>query len=52
VAYTINLDEPVTPRPGSDAQSAEWIADWKNRRLAFNHAQILADAERARFNKS
>ena len=47
VAYTIMLDEPATPRPGSDAQSAEWVADWKNTRLAFDHAQILADAERA-----
>jgi 8-oxo-dGTP diphosphatase len=46
VAYTIMLDEAIRPRPGSDAQSAEWVADWKNTRLAFNHAQILADAER------
>ena len=35
------------PRAGSDAQSAEWITDWKNKKLAFNHADILADAERA-----
>jgi hypothetical protein len=47
VAYTVILDKPTTPRPGSDAQSAEWIADWKNKKLAFNHAEILADAERA-----
>jgi 8-oxo-dGTP diphosphatase len=47
IAYTIILKEQPTPRPGSDAQSAEWIADWKNKKLAFNHAEILAHAERA-----
>jgi 8-oxo-dGTP diphosphatase len=46
VAYTIMLNEQTTPRPGSDAQSAVWVEDWKNTRLAFNHAEILADAER------
>src|SRR4029453_11891624 len=52
VAYTIMLNEQTTPRPGSDAQSAVWVEDWKNTRLAFNHAEILADAERSRTRKS
>jgi 8-oxo-dGTP diphosphatase len=45
VAYAILIDRPTTPRAGSDAQAAEWIADWKNKKLSFNHAEILADAE-------
>jgi 8-oxo-dGTP diphosphatase len=47
IAYTILIDRPTTPRAGSDAQAAEWVADWKTKKLAFNHAEILADAERA-----
>jgi hypothetical protein len=47
IAYTILIDKPTSPRAGSDAQGAEWIADWKNKKLAFNHAEIVADAERA-----
>jgi 8-oxo-dGTP diphosphatase len=46
VAYTVIFDGQTAPRPGSDAQSAEWVADWKNKKLAFDHAQILTDAER------
>jgi 8-oxo-dGTP diphosphatase len=46
VAYTVMVDRPSTPRAGSDAQRAEWIEDWKSKKLAFNHAEILADAER------
>jgi 8-oxo-dGTP diphosphatase len=46
VAYTIMLDGLSTPRAGSDAQSAEWVEDWKSKRLAFDHAEILAEAER------
>ena len=47
VAYTIMLDRQISPRPGSDAQSAEWVADWKKEALAFNHAEIVVEAERA-----
>ena len=47
VAYTIMLDKQITPRPGSDALSAEWVAEWRKEILAFDHAEILADAERA-----
>ncbi len=31
---------------GDDAQSAEWFAPAKSRPLAFDHADILADARR------
>lgn len=33
---------------GDDAADAEWVADWRSVPLAFDHARILADAERVR----
>jgi 8-oxo-dGTP diphosphatase len=45
VAYATRLPAAVAPRPGSDAASAEWVGDWRNLALAFDHAKILADAE-------
>jgi 8-oxo-dGTP diphosphatase len=44
IAYGITLERPEEPQPGSDAEAAEWVSDWKKVRLAFNHAEILADA--------
>jgi 8-oxo-dGTP diphosphatase len=29
-----------------DAAAAEWVADWRREKLAFDHAQIIADAEK------
>jgi 8-oxo-dGTP diphosphatase len=46
VAYAAILDQVVKPHAGSDAKSAEWVSDWRDRQLAFNHAEILNDAER------
>ena len=34
------------PHAGDDAAAAEWVADWRAAGLAFDHAQILSDAER------
>ncbi|MCZ7593984.1 MAG: NUDIX hydrolase [Hyphomicrobium sp.] len=31
---------------GDDAAAAEWVADWRAETLAFDHALIIADAER------
>jgi 8-oxo-dGTP diphosphatase len=31
---------------GDDAAAAEWVADWRRQTLAFDHAQIIADAEK------
>jgi 8-oxo-dGTP diphosphatase len=31
---------------GDDAATAEWVADWRREKLAFDHAQIIADAEK------
>jgi 8-oxo-dGTP diphosphatase len=46
IAYTVTLDRVAEPRAGSDAESADWIGDWTKERLAFNHEQILIDAQR------
>src|SRR5262245_20528752 len=32
--------------PGDDAAAAEWVADWRSQKLAFDHAQIIGDAEK------
>lgn len=45
VAYATTLEAPVNPQAGSDAASAEWVADWRHLELAFDHAKILGDAE-------
>lgn len=31
---------------GDDAAAADWVADWKKAELAFDHAKVVADAER------
>jgi 8-oxo-dGTP diphosphatase len=31
---------------GDDAESAEFVADWRGLKLAFDHNKIVADAER------
>ena len=31
---------------GDDSAAAEWVADWRREKLAFDHAQIIADAEK------
>ena len=33
------------PQAGDDAAEAEWVEDWRSTKLAFDHAQILKDAE-------
>jgi len=44
-AYVTILPRAVTPKAGSDAAVAEWVEDWRRGELAFDHAQILRDAE-------
>jgi 8-oxo-dGTP diphosphatase len=36
----------ATAMAGDDAAAAEWVEDWRQMELAFDHANILADAER------
>jgi 8-oxo-dGTP diphosphatase len=45
-AFLAKLKAAAPPTAGDDAASAEWVADWRGLRLAFDHAQILEDAER------
>jgi 8-oxo-dGTP diphosphatase len=44
VVFTTTLERAPSPQPGSDAEGAEWIADWRRLKLAFDHAQIIHDA--------
>lgn len=39
----------LEPRAGDDARDAVWIANWRKRELAFDHREILEDAERFLF---
>ena len=45
VAFFAVLPRAATPQAGSDAAGAEWVDDWRKLTLAFDHAQILDDAE-------
>ncbi len=39
------------PLAGDDAAAAEWVKDWRRQKLAFDHADILADAARLRASR-
>jgi 8-oxo-dGTP diphosphatase len=45
VAFLARVDG-AEPKAGSDAAAAAWVGDWRSLKLAFDHALILADAER------
>ncbi len=47
VAYLASIDRAEV-QAGDDAAAAEWVADWRSQTVAFDHAQILADAEALR----
>ena len=46
VAYVSRLPDTPSPKAGSDAEAAEWAQNWRALDLAFDHAKIIADAER------
>lgn len=46
VVYMTRFAEPPEAKAGDDAEDAEWVADWKTKTLAFDHAIIIADAEK------
>jgi len=48
VAFSAVLPRALTLQAGSDAEGAEWVADWRKLALAFDHAKILEDAEALR----
>jgi len=45
IAYLVLVGTPE-PKGGSDAISAEFVDNWRGKKLAFDHAQIVADALR------
>jgi len=46
VAFMTRLAHAPLPRAGSDAEAAEWLENWREVELAFDHARIIADAEK------
>ena len=46
IAYLALLPVASKPVAGSDAAAAEWVENWRDCNLAFDHARIIADAER------
>ena len=46
IAYLTLLPHAPSPQAGSDAEAAEWVKDWRGLELAFDHAKIIADAEK------
>ena len=45
LAFTARLDRG-SPAAGDDAAAVEVVADWRRVEMAFDHAKIVADAER------
>jgi 8-oxo-dGTP diphosphatase len=46
VAYLARVPGAPAPKAGSDAAAAEWVKDWRELNLAFDHATIIADADK------
>jgi 8-oxo-dGTP diphosphatase len=46
IVYMTLLPHAPRPKAGSDAEAAEWVKDWRALELAFDHAEIIADAEK------
>jgi 8-oxo-dGTP diphosphatase len=46
--FLAQLANPAEPAAGDDAASAEWVDQWRAEHLAFDHAQVLGDAEKFR----
>ncbi len=46
IAYLALFPGALSPQAGSDAEAAEWVENWRQLKLAFDHAQILDDAEK------
>lgn len=43
------ISPSIDVQGGDDAADAEWIADWREHELAFDHWEILEDAEKFLF---
>jgi 8-oxo-dGTP diphosphatase len=46
IVYLARLSRAPSPSAGSDAETAEWIKDWRALDLAFDHGKIIADAKK------
>jgi 8-oxo-dGTP diphosphatase len=46
VVYLAHLPDAPSPEAGSDAEAAEWVKNWRGLDLAFDHAEIIADADK------
>ncbi|CAN1723428.1 8-oxo-dGTP diphosphatase [Hyphomicrobium sp. 1Nfss2.1] len=47
IAYRADVAS-AEPVAGDDAAAAEWVDNWREQKLAFDHAKIIADAEKLR----
>jgi 8-oxo-dGTP diphosphatase len=45
VAFLMQAGDGV-PRAGDDAAAAEFVTDWRTKKLAFDHNKIVADARK------
>ncbi len=45
VAFLTRIDD-AEAKAGDDAAAVKWVTDWRRLKLAFDHADILCDAER------
>jgi len=52
VAFMTSVPPATRPQAGSDAEDAQWLSHWRDLDLAFDHAKIIADAERLGFSPS
>ena len=44
IAYSAIIKKKIRVTAGDDAATAEFISDWKKKRLAFDHKTIITDA--------
>lgn len=47
-AFLAWVPEATVPIADDDAAAAEWVGDWRDKPLAFDHAKILEDADNLR----
>ena len=45
VAYLVRVGA-AAPKAGDDANAVEFVADWRSKKLAFDHNKIVADARK------
>jgi 8-oxo-dGTP diphosphatase len=48
IAYLVTIGDTGAPAAGDDAADVEFRADWRDLALAFDHSEIVRDADRLR----